>query len=151
MKQFRFRLERVRRLRERVLEQRQVAHAEAKAFQQRVESQIAQVTTVREQEKSVLRESVANARIDAVIQSRSYDGVLRKLLQQLDVQLGQIERVVEGRRVELVGAQRDVKVLENLEDRQMERYQFAERRQEQQSLDEVGLQAFARQILDRSA
>lgn len=148
MKQFKFRLARLQKLRERVREQRRIAHAEAIEYQRRIESNIEQVKDARIEEKNKLRDNLADAAvsIDRVIQSRVYDVRLVGYGVQLNQQLGQIQQVVAARRQQLVLAERDVKVLEKLEVKAHERYDTAANKADLQLLDELAIQAANRRL-----
>lgn len=139
LKQFRFRLERVQRLRERLREQRRLQFAEALAYQQQVEQQISQVQELRGVEMLGLREVVAQTAvpIDTVIQSRIYDNRLGNHAVFLGRQLEQVQQVVAVRQTNLVSAERDVRILERLEAKQRQRYQRMLDRAETELMDEL--------------
>lgn len=139
MKQFQFRLERVQKLRERVRERRRLLHAEALEYQGRVEAQIARLEELRDSERQILRETLSNPEIsvDSIIRSRAYDGMLGNFRRNLDRQLDQVRQVVELRRLDLVAAERDVRILEKLEEKLHSRYRESANRVEQAEMDEM--------------
>jgi flagellar export protein FliJ len=139
MKRFSFRLDRVLRLRDRLRERRRQAYFEAVGYQRRVEHQIAQLGAVRSVEKSQLRDEIARAEValDYIIRAWAFDHRLAGMARQLGEQLERVEKVVALRQEQLVEAERDVKVLENLEDRLRRRYDEALDHAEREFLDEV--------------
>lgn len=146
MKRFEFRLARVQKLRERVREQKRLLHAEAVQYQRNVEQQIGVIEQVRDAEKEILRQSVTSPEIsvDKVIASRTYDGLLGNFRRNLDRQLHQVEQVVETRRQDLVAAERDVRILEKLEEKLRSRYNDVLDHGERVLMDELAGQSVAR-------
>lgn len=138
VKKFKFRLERLQKLRERVREQRQLAHAQAVDYQTRVEGQIDQIRRFQSDQLELLAQELSQPtlNIEKAIQHRSYDAVLGGLQNQLGRQLEQVKHVVSVRHADLMNAERDVRVLEKLEQRVRQRYHEAIDRAEQQMLDE---------------
>lgn len=152
-KRFQFRLARILKLRERERERRRLAHAEALQYRERVAQQITNIEQVRAEEKSALRAAMAEKTfpLDRVIAARTYESVLIRLGQYLERQMHQIEEVVAGRRNELMLAERDVRILEKLEEKLRGRYARAMDLEEQQTLDEVAAAGRARESLLRLA
>ena len=146
MKRYRPRLERLEKLRRRTLEQKQVALAEALRFDRVVGERIDEVGRLRDEEKAALRATLQEkpVPIDRVIRTRTYDGILFQTTLRLRQQLEQIGRVIADRRAELVEAERDVKVLENLSERLGQRYDRALERADLGFMDELAGQAAAR-------
>lgn len=143
MKKFQFRLERIQKLRERTREQRKLSLAEAIQYRQRVEDQIEQLNQVRAEEKEALRQSLSGGAvtIEDVIRSQTFDGLLGRFSQQLGNQLQQVDVVVDQRRVQLMEAEKSVRILEKLEEKQHDRHEHAEERAERQILDELAAAA----------
>ena len=141
MKRFQFRLQRVQKLRERVREERQLAHAEAVAFQQQTEDQLLSLQRLRAAEQLSLRQSMEREKlsVEKVIQGRNFDHRLIKVGLEIQRRLLQIQQVVAARREELVVAEREVKMLEKLEERQRQRYDRALSLAEQVEMDEMAL------------
>lgn len=146
MKRFEFRLARVQKLRERVREQKRLLHAEALQYQRKVEEQIGVIEQVRDAEREILRQSVTSPEIavDKVIASRTYDGLLGNFRRNLDRQLHQVQQVVETRRLELVASERDVRILEKLEEKMRQRYNEVVDHSERVLMDELAGQSVAR-------
>lgn len=145
-KQFRFRLEKLEKLRERVRDQRQRALAEAQSYRQRVVGQIDQIEATRAAEIESLTQQMATGdlSVDRVIQTRAFEGLLKKYRGYLDRQLEQVDQVVRSRRDALVAAERDVRILEKLEEKLRARYDQAQARAELEQMDELGTTAASR-------
>lgn len=71
--------------------------------------------------------------------------ILRVNLTQLAQQQAQVEAEIERRRLVLVEADRQVRILEKLSEKKLSEYQAEELRQEIRDLDEQALQGFERQ------
>jgi flagellar export protein FliJ len=129
-----------------VREQKRLLHAEAVQYQRNVEQQIGVIEQVRDAEKEILRQSVTSPEIsvDKVIASRTYDGLLGNFRRNLDRQLHQVEQVVETRRQDLVAAERDVRILEKLEEKLRSRYNDVLDHGERVLMDELAGQSVAR-------
>lgn len=139
MKRFEFRLDKLQRLRERARERRRLAYAEAIEYRHRIHRQIEQLERIKAEEKAAQRSLVARPElpIDQIIQSRGYEALLSKFRLYLDRQMEQVQLVVEGRRQELVVAERDVRILEKLEAKLRQRYDAILTSSEAAELDEV--------------
>lgn len=146
MKRFEFRLQRVQKLRERIRERRRQLHAEAVQYRQKVEDQIVSLEQARDAEKQILRTTLASSEVvvDSIIRSRAYDGLLGNFRRHLDLQMDQVEQVVEVRRQELVHSERDVRILEKLEERMRDRYNETADRADQSDMDELARQSVSR-------
>lgn len=141
MKKFEFRLERVQRLRQRQREQRRLALAEALHYQGRVEGQIQYLQNIRQDEQDGLRQTLLRHEvvISDAIQSRSYDALLSRLQHRLRDQLEQVKRVVEQRRQDLLEAEKKVRVLEKLEEKEQGRYDRHIEHLERELMDELAI------------
>ncbi|MBY0588693.1 flagellar FliJ family protein [bacterium] len=146
MKKFEFRLERVRRLRERERERRRLSLAEALHYQGRVEAQIHHLESIRQDEQDNLRQVLLrrDVLINDAIQSRSYDGLLIRLEGRLEEQLKQVKVVVEQRRAELLEAEKRVRMLEKLEEKEQLRYDDHVDHLDRELMDELALVAHQR-------
>lgn len=140
-KKFAFRLARVQKLRERVRDQKQLAHAQAVDYQHRVEGQIEQIRAFHEEQLDRLATEVQSGQfsVERALQHRNFGSVLTGLQGQLHRQLEQVKHVVAARHADLVNAERDLRVLEKLGDRARQRYQEAQDRAEQTFLDELAV------------
>src|SRR4051794_18048386 len=144
---FRFRLQTVLRLR---IAQRDERRAEmAKALRaadilREQRDKLAEETMENEQ----LARQLANpgqAHIDRILHVHRYEAILKASLAQLVVQETQIAAEIERRRLILTEADRQVRVLEKLSERQREQYQRNEERQAMKQMDEAAAVSFVRQ------
>jgi flagellar protein FliJ len=78
--------------------------------------------------------------VDLLIEMQRYDVVLRWQLAQVQKQRQTLAGEIERRRAALVEANRDVRVLEKLHDKQLTRHQEEETVRERKQLDEVAQQ-----------
>lgn len=86
-----------------------------------------------------LRQSLAQGKIDAdqMLAWRRYEMLLNVQREQVQKQIETVEQEIEKRQAVLREANRAVKALELLRDRQMEEFNRAERRKEMKRLDET--------------
>ena len=84
------------------------------------------------------------ANIDRLMHFHRYKAILKTSSQQLAAQEAQVVAEVERRRQILTEADRQVRVLEKLADRQREEYERLKLRNEMKQIDEAGGQAYLR-------
>ena len=82
--------------------------------------------------------------VDQLVEAQRYELSLRAQQRQLNQQRQAVAAEVERRREALVDANREVRVLEKLRERQARRYRREENRREIKQLDEVAGQRAAR-------
>ena len=85
-----------------------------------------------------------SANVDAVLQANRYEMVLRGQLREIAAQFAQVTEEVERRRLVLVEADRQVRVLEKLRENQAAEAVTAELAAEAKELDESALIGFRR-------
>jgi flagellar protein FliJ len=83
--------------------------------------------------------------VDRLMESQRHEMLLKMQRQQLQQQREMIGQEIERRRAALAEANREVKVLENLRERQQERYREEENRLDIQRLDEVAQRRVVRE------
>ena len=139
MKKFKFRLTTLQRLREALRDQRRAQLAEAfqadeiiEGQQLRLEQEMADVEG-RQREAS----GPGEVDVDALLADQRYAMLLGAQHKHLRQQREAVAEEIERRRQLLVEADREVRVLEKLEERQRERHRAEENRQEIRQLDEV--------------
>lgn len=122
-----------------VRDEHQLRYLEAVAYQQSVEDQIDQLEQVRAAEKLALRDVLCREEVavDTVIRGWTFDHRLRNFGELFARQLDQVRRLVAARQEKLVEAEREVKVLDKLEERLCSRYDAAASRAEQHVMDEL--------------
>ena len=151
MSSFRFRLETLLRLR---LADRDLRRQELAKAQRAEDTLLGQADTLAREQNDVqeLSRKLASpgaADVDRLIASHRYELVLRARSQQLVNQIEQVRGEVERRRQVLVEADRQVRVLEKLRDRQQAAHQARAEKFEQKQLDEQAMIGFTRQEATR--
>jgi flagellar export protein FliJ len=138
MARFKFRLASVLRLREAARDERHVRLAEALRAEEvlrtrhaELEGEMAQV------QHGQRRRSVGPLDVDALADTHRYAAVLRAEIRVVHEQQQALGVEVERRRQALVAADREVRVLEKLRDKQHQRVRESERANENRQLDEV--------------
>ncbi|MCL6589571.1 MAG: flagellar export protein FliJ [Firmicutes bacterium] len=146
MKKFKFKLETVLKVKSRVEELRQKELKEAEVRREQARRQLAQ----RQEEMAA---TVANyreqfqANID-LYKANDYHRFIKWLSKQIELatqHLEQCEQEVHRRRLKLMEATREKKVLEKLKEKAYEEYKAEELREEIKFLDELGTSQFFRQ------
>jgi len=139
MPKFKFRLATLLRLREAARDERRTQLAEAyrvdDILQQRLRRVRAEIDQLRAECRRVAGPGTVD--IDRLVESQRYELSLRAQQQQLLRQREAVTAEIERRRAALVEANREVRVLENLREKQAARYQQEENRREIKRLDEV--------------
>jgi len=144
MAKFRFRLATLLKLREATRDERRAELAQAYQADALLEQQ--QDRLQRELAGLVLQSrkvaGPGTLDVDQLLQTQRYELFLRARQSQLADQRGTVAEEIERRRQILVEADREVRVLEKLRQRQLERHREEEGRREMKILDEVaGLRA----------
>ena len=84
--------------------------------------------------------------MDRLVEAQRYELVLRVAAAQIVRQRETVQAEIERRRQVLVEANRDVRVLENLRDKQAAQHRQEEERREMKRLDEVAQQQALREV-----
>lgn len=139
MAKFRFRLEKLTNLREWHRNELQGKHAEAIQAQQILESQIGQVQQEIVELENSRRQAVRGGATDvnALLAFQRYQAVLQGQEAAMQQQLQTLTNEAERRRLAVVEADRQVKVLEKLRDRRLREFQREQLRNQTRFLDEV--------------
>jgi flagellar FliJ protein len=139
MPTFRFRLTPVLHLRENARDERRAALADAL----RAEMVLAEQMAEKHGEIATLGAALAKERgvgeinVERMIQGQRYQALLRAELAMLEEQARKVAEEVERRRELLVAADRDVRVLEQLREKQRARFMYEEAQRETKFLDDV--------------
>ncbi len=88
--------------------------------------------------------SPGSANIDGLLQTHRYDVVLLSQRKQIASQLAQVQAESERRRLALVEADRQVRVLEKLHDRQLATHRSQAERLETKQFDEIAILGYVR-------
>jgi flagellar protein FliJ len=149
MPSFKFRLAPVLKLREAARDERRLELAEA----YRVDDLLRQRQEQTGEELEMLRENCRRAAspgvvdVDRLVESQRYELNLRSQERELQRQREGVSAEIERRRLALVEADREVKVLEKLRQKQAERHQQEQNRREIKLLDETAQRRFAREMV----
>jgi flagellar protein FliJ len=144
MSSFHFRLETLLRLRLADRDQRRSELVKAQRAEDTLLAQSDALARERAQTQELSRKLAAPgmADVDRLIASHRYELVLRTKSQQLAGHIQQVRAEVERRRQIVVEADRQVRVLEKLRERQQSAFNVREAKQEQKQLDEQALVGF---------
>lgn len=145
-RRFRFRLETVRRVRERERDAQRRAVARAVQVVTHVQERITALTTQLQHTIDDARGVHETARIDmrSLRGHQLYRGWLHRKILESDAELVQRKVEYESERTRLAESSKRLKVIENLRDRQWARYRKEVVREEQVAADEVGIQRYLR-------
>ena len=139
MRQFRFRLATLLRLREATRDERRSQLAEAYLAEQKLNERKAEVVA----EAAELRRRYGQAAtvgaldVDQLLDSHRYEMVLAAQLKFIADQYAKLAVEIEKRRQALVAADREVRVLEKLRENLRERHRQEEQHVEMKQIDEV--------------
>jgi flagellar protein FliJ len=139
MKAFRFRLATVLKLREATRDERLASLAEAQAAddklssrRQAIQADIAQLNRLQQG-----RTATGQVNIDVLVSSSRYDSILRAELVAITAHQAKLAVEIEQRRQRVMAADREVRTLEKLRDKQLELYRQNESLHELKGLDEI--------------
>lgn len=152
MKQFRFRLATLLRLREAARDDRRAQLSEAYLAEQRLEehrqSVQNEVEELRRRHGTASSPGVLN--VDRLVDSHRYQIVLGTQLKVIDEQSQKLAAEIEKRRQALVAADREVRVLEKLREHQKDRHRQEAQQVENKQIDETaGLAYFDAAAVER--
>jgi flagellar FliJ protein len=143
---FKFRLETLLRLRIAERDQRRAELAKALRAEEMLRAEVQQVA---DQQRSLAQRSAAlkspgSADVDRLLQSHRYVLVLAAKQKQLATQIQQVQAETERRRLAVVEADRQVRVLEKLKERQAVAHLHEAERQEAKLYDEMAVIGYSR-------
>lgn len=143
---FHFRLQTLLRLRLAERDQRRAELAKAIRAEEMLHGEVREVEQEQRetQERSQLLKSPGAADVDALLQTHRYEIVLVARHRQLATQIAQVEAETERRRLALIEADRNVRVLEKLRERQSGAFYKEAERRETKQLDEMAMIGFTR-------
>ena len=148
MANFRFRLATLLRLRDRVRDERRRLLAEAQVAEDALAERLAQVAEDLDDLKHQHRLATAegHVNIDRVLSAQRYELVLQLEENLIQQQSATLEAEITKRRQTLIEADRDVKVLEKLRERQHQRFREEEYRRETKEFDDVAGRQYWREV-----
>jgi flagellar FliJ protein len=140
MAQFLFRFQALLRLRESERRQRQLEFAQAYEADRLLQQQIDAAQAAWNAARETVREAAApgEVQVDKLIELQRYALSIQVQCQKLAQQQSHIRNELERRRNHLVEANRQVRMLEKLRERQEQVFQVEQQKQEQKIWDEIG-------------
>jgi len=136
---FQFRLATLLRLRETARDERRGQLAEAYRADELTEQRIVDVGRQLDEVRVRTRQAIqpGEVELDRIVTAQRFEVTLRAQQRKLEEQRALIGQEIERRRQLLLEANRQVRVLEQLRDRQRERFDHEQARREVKQLDEV--------------
>jgi flagellar FliJ protein len=146
MNMFRFRLETLLRLRLAERDQRRTELAKALRAEEllRGEERTLEGRQIEAAARSRQLKSPGAANVDALLETHRYEVVLTAQRRQLKQQIAQVEAETERRRQAVVEADRQLRVLEKLRERQAAAWKKENERQEVKQFDELAIVGYGR-------
>lgn len=146
MSHFRFRLNTLLRLRDTHRDERRGELADAYRVDDVLRAEGAEVDAELAANRRSLALEPGEIDVDALLAAQRYELVLRQRLAAIDAQRKIVAAEIDRRRLALVEADRDVKVLERLRERDRSRFQQQQDRREAARLDETALTRWMREV-----
>ena len=148
MSKFKFRLATLLRLREVARDQRRADLAEAYRVDDLLQEQLDLMAGQRRTLVERCREAVGPGTVDVdrLVEAQRFELTLNAQCKHIEGQREKVTEEIERRREALVGANREVRVLEKLREKQTQRHRREENRRETKSLDEVAVLRAAREM-----
>ena len=147
MSKFKFRLSTLLRLREAARDERRAELAEAyrvdDTLRQQLQRTDQELQSLRAQRRQGMQPGAVD--VDRLVESQRYEMTLSAQRLQIVRQRETVQGEIERRRQVLVEANRDVRVLENLRDKQAGQHRQQEERREMKRIDEVAQQQALRE------
>ncbi len=139
-----FRLATVLKLREQSRDERRRALAQAYEAERilREQSRVLQLEIEEVRQQMRTASGVGSVNVENLLSTRRYEMVMRSQVQQVEIQLKQVLTEVERRRNLLVEADREVKTLEKLRERQALQAASSLAAREAKQLDEAALRGY---------
>jgi flagellar protein FliJ len=139
MARFKFRLTTLLKLREATRDERRTELAQAYQADDILREHLEQVQSDMKSLQDISRRAAGpgTVDIDQLIESQRYEVILKAQQRHLNEQRGKLAAEIERRRVALLAANREVRVLEKLREHQLEQYNQEESRLDVKRLDEV--------------
>lgn len=144
---YRFRLATLLKLRDQTRDERRRDLAQAYEAERILRGRMGDIQSeiAATQERTRQAASLGDVDVEALLNTRRYELLMKSQAARAAAQMAQVLEEIERRRIALLHADRDVKVLEKLRERQLEQYVEAQRRLESKELDEAALRGFRRQ------
>lgn len=149
MAKFKFRLATLLRIRESTRDERREQLAEAYQVDDVLKGQLDAVGRQMEHLKDRRRRIVepGGVDVDQLVEAQRYELALSAQQHQIERQRQALAEEIERRRQALVEANREVRVLEKLRDKQLEKHRHEQGRRDIKQLDEVAQQRAVREVV----
>ncbi len=151
MKKFVFRLTTLLKLREAERDRKRAELADAQRALEMIDDRLSEL----EQEMNAATEatrraaSVGEVAVDKLLDNQRYELMLLAEKKSVDIQRAQVAEETDRRRLAVVEADRQVKTLEKLREKQQQRHRFEQDSRLAKQLDEVALRSFAVRTADQ--
>lgn len=144
---YQFRLTTMLKLREQARDERRRELAQAYEAERIVRVRISEMQAEIEatRHRTRIAGGAGSINIEELLNARRYALVMKSQVVEAESQVKLVLEEIERRRLTLLDADRDVKVLEKLRERQSDQQAELERKQENKQLDEAALRGFSRQ------
>jgi len=147
---YRFRLKPLQKIRENVRRERQAELAKALAAEavvrEKIESIVHDIAGTKEQGRKCSQEGRIN--VDVLVGLRRHEAWLLAQKQEAEQKLEQVLAEVERRRLAVVEADKEVKILEKLHEKYKDNYDAEQSAKEVVEFDEIASQRAARKMLE---
>jgi len=134
---FKFRLQTLMRIREQTRDERRAQLADALRVDVELERQQNELKQELAESRLLAHPTLGSIDVDRVLESQRYEMLLGVKMAALTEQRNHVAKEIEQRRLALVEADREVRVLEKLRETQLERFKAEEQQIDQRRLDEV--------------
>ena len=141
-----FRLATLLKLREQARDERRRELAQAFAAERVLRGRVAELQAEIESTRQRTRQASGqgSVNVEGLLTARRYESIVKAQVSTVNAQIGQVLEEIERRRLTLLEADRDVKVLEKLRVRQAEQFAELAQQRESKQIDEAALRGFVR-------
>jgi flagellar FliJ protein len=143
MSRFRFRLTTLLRLREAARDEKRAQLAEAyravQILEERIQEADAELAAAQAAAQAAVK--IGAVDIDLMVNAHRYQLILKSQRKAIDGQLAQVMQEVERRRLALVEADRQVRVLEKLREKKLQEFEHLQARRDMKLMDELASRA----------
>ena len=143
MARFQFRLATLLRLRELARDERRTQLAEAQRLIDQLQARRREIDVLLSEAQRLQAPPAGALDVDRLLNATRYELVLRAEQRALELQEASLAGEVEKRRQALVAANREVRSLELLREKQQERHAAEEEKQSHKELDEIAVRRYA--------
>jgi flagellar FliJ protein len=148
MPRFKFQLEGVLQHRKNIEEQKQRALAPILAEMQRLKNELSDLDQTARTAVADLRDNRLTGQLDLsfLAAHRRFTGSVQRKALAIAQKMALVQREIDKARAELAEAAKQRKIIEKLRERQLQRWQDQQNRQENEELDDIGMQLAFRQL-----